>query len=72
MTMRPYGSVGGVCGSSYGTISNCYNTGRVSGNNSDVGGVCGYCLGETTKRTESYCYYLDTCAVKVLAILRLP
>ena len=55
-----YGDVGGVCGSSYGTISNCYNTGRVSGNDANVGGVCGYCWGSGT--IESYCYYLDTCA----------
>ena len=33
--------VGGVCGSSWGTVSNCYNTGNVTGNN-QVGGVCGY------------------------------
>lgn len=34
--------VGGVCGSSYdGTISNCYNTGMVSGTVINVGGVCG-------------------------------
>ena len=34
--------VGGVCGSSYdGTISNCYNTGMVSGTAINVGGVCG-------------------------------
>ena len=33
-------SVGGVCSSNYGTISNCYNSGTVSGN-SYVGGVCG-------------------------------
>ena len=34
--------VGGVCGSdSYGTISNCYNSGTVSGDGC-VGGVCGF------------------------------
>ncbi|MDD7528089.1 MAG: GLUG motif-containing protein, partial [Bacteroidales bacterium] len=32
--------VGGVCGRNYGSISNCYNTGAVSGLFS-VGGVCG-------------------------------
>ena len=39
--------VGGVCGFSTGTITNCYNTG-------DVGGVCGYNYGGTFKN----CYYL--------------
>ncbi|MCI7803821.1 MAG: hypothetical protein MR503_01920 [Oscillospiraceae bacterium] len=35
-------SAGGVCGyNNYGEITNCYNTGKVSGS-SDVGGVCGY------------------------------
>lgn len=43
-----YGDVGGVCGSSYGTISNCYNTGRVSGNDANVGGVCGSSDGTIT------------------------
>ena len=43
-----YGDVGGVCGISYGTISNCYNTGRVSGNNANVGGVCGTSYGTIT------------------------
>lgn len=43
-----YGDVGGVCGISYGTISNCYNTGRVSGNNANVGGVCGNSHGTIT------------------------
>ncbi|MGN0449376.1 MAG: GLUG motif-containing protein, partial [Ruminococcus sp.] len=33
--------VGGVCGINDGTITGCYNTGKVSGNNS-VGGVCGW------------------------------
>ncbi len=32
--------VGGVCGSNFSTITNCYNTGSVSGNDI-VGGVCG-------------------------------
>ncbi|MGN0470156.1 MAG: GLUG motif-containing protein [Acutalibacteraceae bacterium] len=38
--------VGGVCGYnlSNGTITDCYNTGRVSGSGSSVGGVCGYNL----------------------------
>ena len=43
-----YGDVGGVCGISYGTISNCYNTGRVSGNDANVGGVCGTSYGTIT------------------------
>ena len=43
-----YGDVGGVCGISYGTISNCYNTGRVSGNDKNVGGVCGTSYGTIT------------------------
>ena len=39
--------VGGVCGASYGgTITGCYNTGTVSGNN-QVGGVCGASYGGT-------------------------
>ena len=33
--------VGGVCGYNDGTISNCYNSGTVNGNN-NIGGVCGY------------------------------
>ena len=32
--------VGGVCGANLGTITNCYNTGNVSGS-SAIGGVCG-------------------------------
>ena len=43
-----YGNVGGVCGTSLGTISNCYNTGRVSGNAANVGGVCGISYGTIT------------------------
>ncbi|MGN1132466.1 MAG: GLUG motif-containing protein, partial [Ruminococcus sp.] len=35
------GSVGGVCGESSGTITNCFNTSTVTGETS-VGGVCGY------------------------------
>ena len=38
--------VGGVCGENSGTVTNCYNTGSVEGNNS-VGGVCGYNNGGT-------------------------
>ena len=38
--------VGGVCGSNYGTIESCYNTGIVSGS-SYAGGVCGSNSGGT-------------------------
>ena len=35
--------VGGVCGNNYtGSITNCYNTGNVSGSSGFVGGVSGY------------------------------
>ncbi len=41
-SLKGFCFVGGVCGSSYdGTISNCYNTGMVSGTAINVGGVCG-------------------------------
>ena len=55
-------AVGGVSGRNCNIITNCYNVGtvRATGNNPDVGGVCGYCWG--SKTIESYCYYLDTCA----------
>ena len=43
-------SVGGVCGRNDGTVTNCYNTGNVTGN-STVGGVCGY-----NNRTVTNCY----------------
>ncbi len=47
--------VGGVCGDNYeGTITNCYNTGTVSGD-SDVGGVCGFSSGTITN-----CYNTGT------------
>lgn len=42
--------VGGVCGSSWGTVSNCYNTGSVTGSDA-VGGVCG-----TNDGTVTNCY----------------
>lgn len=48
-------SVGGVCGLNNtlrGTISNCYNSGSVSGNE-EVGGVCG---GNYSGSTISNCY----------------
>ena len=48
--------VGGVCGDNYeGTITNCYNTGTVSGD-SDVGGVCGI----NCKGTITNCYNTGT------------
>ena len=43
--------VGGVCGQSKGSISNCYHTGVVSGN-MYVGGVCG-----DNGRTITNCYH---------------
>lgn len=45
--------VGGMCGNNYtGTITNCYNTGSVSGSEGNVGGVNGYNDGGTI--TNSY------------------
>ena len=44
-------SVGGVCSSNSGTISNCYNSGTISGSDA-VGGVCGHYDGVTI----SNCY----------------
>lgn len=41
---------GGVCGKTYSTITNCYNTGAVSGSDK-VGGVCG----------ESFCGEITNC-----------
>ena len=52
--------VGGVCGSNYddtSTITNCFNKGTVSGEESSVGGVCGYNTGTITN-----CYYLSNIA----------
>ena len=47
--------VGGVCGENDDTITNCYNTGTVSGSDK-VGGVCGYnCFGTITN-----CYNTET------------
>ncbi|MCF0184488.1 MAG: hypothetical protein HUK01_09170, partial [Bacteroidaceae bacterium] len=39
---RADGRVGGIGGANCGSLSNCYNTGTVSGNNEMVGGVCGF------------------------------
>ena len=44
--------VGGVCGDNSGTISNCYNSGTVNGNDSETGGICGRNFGGTI----SNCY----------------
>ena len=44
-------SVGGLCGTNSGTVTNCYNTGSVEGNNY-VGGVCG----ENNSATVTNCY----------------
>ena len=41
-------SVGGVIGSNYGTITNCYNTGSVNGTSDSVGGVIGSNYGTIT------------------------
>lgn len=40
-------SVGGVCGLNFGTVTNCYNTGSVTGSNC-VGGLCGQNDGNVT------------------------
>ena len=58
--------IGGVCGRNYcGTITNCYNTGTVSGNEEDnVGGVCGYnfASGDSTIKESNItnCYNTGT------------
>ncbi|MGN0574945.1 MAG: GLUG motif-containing protein [Ruminococcus sp.] len=43
-----YQYVSGVCGVNYGTITNCYNLGTVSGSDDYVGGVCGVNYGSIT------------------------
>ena len=51
--IRGHSYVGGICGCCYSkstTITNCYNTGTVSGASSYVGGICGY-MG-----TQTNCY----------------
>jgi len=54
------GYCGGICGRNYFEVTNCYNTGEVSGSASygNVGGVCGQGLGGTI----SNCYYRADCA----------
>lgn len=47
--------VGGVVGYNYGTVTNCYNTGRVVGPTGDVGGVVGLNNGIVTD-----CYHTGT------------
>ena len=47
--------VGGVVGYNYGTVTNCYNTGRVVGPSGDVGGVVGLNYGIVTD-----CYHTGT------------
>ena len=49
--------VGGVCGSSWGTVTNCYNTGSVTGNDAYVGGLCGM-----NYATVTNCYNSGTVA----------
>lgn len=56
--------VGGVCGSNWASdgaseITNCYNTGTVSGT-SQVGGVCGFNYGNRNRATITNCYNTGT------------
>ena len=54
--IRGYGSVGGVVGYAYSTtITNCYNTGSVTGS-SYVGGVVGYAYASSGTTTITNCY----------------
>ena len=55
--LRGYQYVGGICGYGYNTntnITNCYNTGSVSGSSYYVGGICGY------YGTQTNCYNTGT------------
>ena len=45
------GYVGGICGQNYGTLTQSYNTGEITGANDYVGGVCG-----TNEETLTNCY----------------
>ena len=47
-SVRTGGFVGGICAFNGGTITNCYNTGSVEGDNGQVGGVCGFNGGTIT------------------------
>ena len=49
--------VGGLCGRNDGTVTNCYNTGSVTGTGDYVGGVCGLNFGNVTN-----CYNSGTVA----------
>ena len=46
--VRGSDTVGGVCGSNYGTITNCSNKGNVGEDDESVGGVCGSNYGTIT------------------------
>ena len=45
--------VGGICGYNNGTITDCANSGAVSGSNYYVGGICGYNKGTITDCANS-------------------
>jgi hypothetical protein len=47
-SVRGGGLVGGICAFNEGTITNCYNTGSVHGDDGQVGGVCGFNVGTIT------------------------
>ena len=49
--------VGGLCGRNDGNVTNCYNTGSVTGTGDYVGGVCGLNFGNVTN-----CYNSGTVA----------
>ena len=53
-------SVGGVCGCNYEGITNCYNTGEVTGDYWNVGGVCGISDYIPNGNTIKNCYNLGT------------
>ena len=44
-TTQRKGKVGGICGTNYATISNCFNSADVSGNDY-IGGICGEMCGK--------------------------
>ena len=46
-------AVGGICGYNKGTITDCANSGAVSGSNNWVGGICGYNKGSVTDCANS-------------------
>lgn len=47
------GYVAGICGINYGTVENCYNTGKVTASEEYAGGICG-----RNYTTISNCYYM--------------